>query len=364
MDFTAKLHKMKKIVIVFIILFVNEMNSQIFIQDGLYNPYELAANRILGSGVSISNIKFNGVLQTSANHGINPPQDQASGFTGGLSSNLSFDDGVILTTGKATLAQISTSNPQVSGATNASASPQNGDADLQMLVTQTVRNAAILEFDFVPISNIIEFQYVFASEEYPEYSCSPYNDVFAIIISGPGISGPLNDNGMNIAVIPDPAVTGGTLPVSIANINPGEGTSDCTGDNTSYYVSNAGSSLIQFDGMTTELTGSVRNLLCGETYHLRFAIANVSDNQLDSGVMIKANSFQSLVVSLGADQLFCNSTVNSYTLTATLNLPLTSIGPIYYNWYYNDVLQATTTTNQYVVQGNQGGTWKVKITAQ
>lgn len=351
---------MKNIYFALILLFVSETYSQIIVENNLYNPFELVSNSILGSGVTVSNVKFNGVLQNSTGS----IRDQVSSFTGGLSSNLNFNQGVILTTGKTTVAQISAANPQVPGRSDASATPQIGDVDLQTLVTQTVRNAAVLEFDFVPTSTIVEFQYVFASEEYPEFSCSNFNDVFAIIISGPGISGPLTNNGLNIAVIPNPANPATTLPVSIENINPGEGTPGCTGNNTNFYVSNAGSNQIQFDGMTTTLTGSVRNLLCNETYHLKFAIANVSDNGLDSGVMIKANSLQSLVVSLGADQFFCNNNITSYTLTATLNLPPSSVGPVNYNWFYNGVLQATTTSNQYTVQNTQGGTWSVTVTAQ
>jgi hypothetical protein len=351
---------MKHFFLVITLIFVSKTYSQIIVEDNLYNPYQLVANSILGSGVTISNVKFNGVLQTATG----PVRDQVSSFTGGLSSNISFNKGVILTTGKTTVAQISATNTQVPGRSIVSATPQVGDVDLQTLVTQTVRNAAVLEFDFTPTSTIIEFQYVFASEEYPEFSCDTYNDVFAIIISGPGINGPLTNNGLNVAVIPNPSNPSLTLPVSIANINPGTGTAGCTGNNTNYYISNAGSNQIQFDGMTTTLTGSVRNLLCNETYHLKFAIANVSDNLLDSGVMIKANSFQSLVVSLGADQFFCNENITSYVLTATLNLPPSSVGAVNYNWFYNGVLQATTTSNQYTVQNTQPGTWTVTVTAQ
>ncbi len=51
-------------------------------------------------------------------------------------------------------------------------------------------NAAILEFDFVPVSNSVQFRYVFGSEEYEDdggfinYQCSDYNDKFGFLISG------------------------------------------------------------------------------------------------------------------------------------------------------------------------------------
>ena len=49
-------------------------------------------------------------------------------------------------------------------------------------------NAAILEFDFVPVSNVVQFRYIFGSEEYTDnsglinYQCSSYNDKFGFLI--------------------------------------------------------------------------------------------------------------------------------------------------------------------------------------
>ena len=93
------------------------------------------------------------------------------------------------------------------GASSQSGSAQSGDVDLAMLITQPIENTAVLEFDFVPSSTSVGFEYVFASEEYPEFSCSSYNDVFGFFISGPGITGPYSNNSQNIAIIP-----GTTLP--------------------------------------------------------------------------------------------------------------------------------------------------------
>ena len=84
-------------------------------------------------------------------------------------------------------------------------------------------NAAILEFDFVPYADTVAFNYVFGSEEYPEYAppeSSTYNDVFGFFISGPGIIGY-----ENIAQLPN-----GNGVVSINNVN--------AVTNTQYYISN------------------------------------------------------------------------------------------------------------------------------
>jgi large repetitive protein len=85
--------------------------------------------------------------------------------------------------------------------------------------TSSVYDVAIIEFDFKPSSDTTTFRYIFASNEYPTYNCSQYNDVFAFFVSGPGISGPYTNNSINVALIP-----GTNLPVCIANIH------DHTGD--------------------------------------------------------------------------------------------------------------------------------------
>lgn len=79
-----------------------------------------------------------------------------------------------------------------------------------------------MEFDFVPATDNISFNYVFGSEEYPEYVCSQFNDVFAFFISGPGIVGL-----QNIAIVQGTA----NMPVAINSVNVGEaGTFGLFGD--------------------------------------------------------------------------------------------------------------------------------------
>ena len=171
----------------------------------------------------------------------------------------------------------------------------------------------VIEFDFEAVGNSIEFDYVFASEEYPDFVCSEFNDIFGFFISGPGITGPFSNNGKNIALVPDPANPGEftTTPVTINTINSGSGpppalvTGPCEdidpnfADYSVFFVDNQAQIGVVYNGYTTVLTAK-SDVTCGETYHLKLAIADVFDGALNSAVFLKEGSFN--VVSLGTDQ--------------------------------------------------------------
>jgi hypothetical protein len=145
-------------------------------------------------------------------------------------------------------------------------------------------NAAVLEFDFVPLSDTVQFRYVFGSEEYPEYVSTPFNDVFGFFISGPGISGT-----KNIALLPNSQF------VAINNIH-GAG-QNVNGQNFSaafgsLYTDNTGGSTVQYDGFTKPLT-AISKVQCGQKYHIIIAIADANDQIFDSGIFLEANSFSS-----------------------------------------------------------------------
>jgi gliding motility-associated-like protein len=164
-------------------------------------------------------------------------------------------------------------------------STEHGDADLDNLsVPLLTFDAVVLEFDFIPQGDTVEFQYIFASEEYEYFEFTDYNDVFAFFISGPGISGGVQ----NLAVVP-----GTSSPINISNIN---GTT-----NSSLYNFNGNgvsgpqytdSKVVQFNGFTVPLTAISKVTPC-KTYHLKIAIADVGDGVYDSGVFLKGGSLSS-----------------------------------------------------------------------
>jgi gliding motility-associated-like protein len=212
------------------------------------------------------------------------------GYFNSLNSTVGLDSGIIITGGWLSapygLGIPSTNNPQYGKTTP-------GDSILDDIITPSeTLGAAVLEFDFIPNGDSIKFNYVFASDEYPDQICSPDKDVFAFHISGQGI------NGMqNIALIPNTNIFVGNNSINDTNyvLNPIMLTwGSCESlDYPQYYVDHGDDSLLVFDGTTTVLTAKSGTVPC-ETYHLRFAIAN---GDLDIGespaVFLEANSFNS-----------------------------------------------------------------------
>lgn len=198
-------------------------------------------------------------------------------------TNISLKEGILLTTGRAAHA-IGPNHVESRSGSNAL---YEGDADLKALANYSgsVRDRCVLEFDITPVGNRISFNYVFASEEYPEYVGSDYNDVFGFFVSGPGIKGNFEGNAANIATVGKKEA-----PVSVNTIN--YANEELAGLYNSNPRSETDSLGIQFDGFTNTLQASIRVKPC-KTYHFKLAIADVSDWSYDSGVFIEKNSFSS-----------------------------------------------------------------------
>lgn len=235
-------------------------------------------NKLLGPGV----IGMNAVLTC-------PPTAEGT-FTNTVTSPLVFDSGIVLTSGLAT---------QAAGPGTFFASVDNGAPGHPMLTTlagSTTFNACLLDFDFRPAGDTVRFNYIFGSEEYPGYSCSPYNDPFGFFISGPGYATPTN-----IAKVP-----GTNIPVCINSINCGASAgwplSTCTalGPGSpfcTYYINNAAGTLISYSGLTTKLTAIATVTPC-DTFHMKLGVSDANDGVYDSGVFLEAGSLSSTTISV------------------------------------------------------------------
>ena len=249
-------------VLTVLITFVSTMSLAQMVANGASTAQQ-SVQLILGEGAEVFNVNSTGQA------------NQVGTFTCGA-CGIGYGSGLILSTGNVAVAN---------GPNNSGSSTLGGgnfgatDADLAQLIGVGLNDAATVTFQFVAQSDSVSFNYVFGSEEYPEFANSSFNDVFGFFLSGPGINGPFTNNAINIAVIP-----GTNTPVSINNVN--------ATNNNAFYTTNPGGPLAnQFDAYTVSLQAFYDQLICGETYTIKLAIADGGDTSYDSAVFIEANSF-------------------------------------------------------------------------
>lgn len=281
-----KINNLLRAALLLIFLVPNVLRAQMEVTNAPpITPENLITNIFLGDGVEVISVNYQGAAN-------------AVGFFNHAQDVIGMERGIIMTTGRA-VSQGANFGAEANGSDFASnfAGGAVSDPDVASIASpNNTLDVAKYTITFVPISDTLRFNYVWASEEYPEYACSSFNDVFGFFISGPGINGPYQNNGENIALIP-----GTTLPVTINNVNSGNvganGTlSNCTPPNGSLAFSafynnnnNSGNQPV-YDGFTTVLTAEVVVIPC-ETYTIKLVIADASDSAFDSGVFLEAKSF-------------------------------------------------------------------------
>lgn len=258
------------------------------------NPAASAADiaaRLTGPGLTISNPVI------PAANGSDAPEQYGLFSNGIIGAGLRIERGVALNTGTAA-DQFGPNNDD-----NASLGPATAFADptLTAVDSNARFNAAIIEFDVTlgALATGLEIEYQFGSDEYPDYVGSTFNDLFAFFISGPGITGE-----ENIALTPN----GGRVRINNINIGTrGCQSSGATVDLTqsSLYIRNGhvtnlptacqtGVALpgpfpvvTEYNGITSLMTARRSGLTGGQTYRIKMAVADVGDNQFDSGVFIR-----------------------------------------------------------------------------
>ena len=254
------------ILICLVLLMGRNSIAQIVLNQTSVNDY---VTRICGPGITFSNATLTGDLGAIAN------------FTGGVSGGLgaTMNSGIVMSTGFVSAANT------LQGLRSVHRSDNNAGPSipaLNAIAGAGTNDGIILEFDFIPITNQINVNFQFGSEEYNEYVNGGYNDAFAFFISGPGIVGT-----PNIAVVP-----GVGTPVTIDNINRGYAANpNCGGGctNCAYYHDNCNSTFNNcMDGFTTMLTASQAVIPCS-TYHIRLMIADGGDSIYDSWVFVQEN---------------------------------------------------------------------------
>ncbi|SKC75840.1 choice-of-anchor L domain-containing protein [Krasilnikoviella flava] len=139
-----------------------------------------------------------------------------------------------------------------------------GNDALSALAGVDTRDAAAYRVRLVPTGDTLRVRYVFASEEYPEFVGSRFNDAMGVFVDG-----------QNCATVP-----GTTSPVSVATVN--------ADTNAQYFVDNAAGAPgydTAFDGLTVPLECAVP-VDPGVAVDVVIAVGDVGDRLWDSAVAI------------------------------------------------------------------------------
>lgn len=337
-------------------LFVEALESREVPSAGvLPNPNETVdtslsaaqlASMLVGPGVAVSNATFTGGTAAKGSFTFNDP------------TVVGFGQGIVLSSGSAA----DVVGPNVSDFTSTDFGLP-GDPNLDALSGFTTYDAAVLEFDFTPIANQVTFQYTFASDEYPEWVNTSFNDVFAFYV-----------NGTNYATVRQVAGDPNSpfVPVAVNNINNGNALypdyAPMRPDlfRANYYDPNGPSAIdLEQDGLTSVLTFQAP-VTPGVSNHMKLAIADASDGIYDSAVFIQAGSLVSnenpvadlsLTPQSGAAPLIATAIVegkdpNGLTITYSIDWGdgATSSGPL--NLPSNESEKTTLVNHTYNAPGD------------
>jgi hypothetical protein len=299
-----------------------------------------------GPGAKISNVTITG-------------NTQAIGSFTSTDPILNINGGLLLTTGNAQT--ISGVAYGANATANATAKGRMGkkvtDVSLLSLIGSYTQlpsklplyDAYILEFDVIPSSGKLELKYKFASDEYPLYNCTDFTDVMAIEIT---------DAALNVVAVTNfVQTTSSSKVVAVNNINSGAlvlGQAYKCGapysglpGNASIYQDNSNSQSVSYNGITQLLTASALVSPCS-TYHVKIVVADVGDDDRDSGCFLVekgVSSTEASITSIAAcNQLLqvtgfylmegCNTTsqaivtvaASSSAATSTYSLTMAGVG--------------------------------------
>lgn len=297
-----------------------------------YTPQQLVQNVLMSTGAGCGAPQVSNVTITPNQPVTNT--DRFWGYFKKETSTFPFAEGIVLTTGYA----VKAGNTAQSGIM----SDNNGggsDPDLvaALNATNPINNAAVLEFDFVPTSTQMKFNYIFASEEWTgSFPCPPfsYDDAFVLLLK-PNTPG---STYTNLAVLPNNAG-----PVNVPNIVPSSIT--CGPVNAQYFggTNNNGTN---YNGRTTPLTAQA-TVIPGQSYHIKMVVADARDSSYGSAVFLEAGSFDVGLEILGPNGQALPKTVNMCDNTPQTFVSSLQVPGATYQWLLNGTPIAGATTASY-----------------
>ena len=321
-----------------------DVNAASYAPSG-FTPEQLVKNILINGGTNCSTPNVSNVTVTP-NHLVTNT-DRFWGYFHKATTNFPFTDGIILSTGKA--------KDGGNTATFASSTIGTGsDPDLIAAINPTVstQDAVSLEFDFVPNSNQIKFNYIFASEEYTStYPCS-YSDGFALLIK-PVAGGPY----VNVAILPNNAGA-----VSMTNIHPEiTGIGGCNAINQNYFAGYNSNPNIEtnYEGRTIPLT-AIADVVPGQAYHFKMVLADAKDPSYDTAVFLEGGSFDIGIKITDANGVLLPNTINMCDNTPQLlKAQVSTVPGMTFQWYKDGVAIPGATNITYTA--TQPGVYEVKV---
>ncbi|MGG7034833.1 MAG: choice-of-anchor L domain-containing protein [Flavobacterium sp.] len=282
---------------------ITTIHTPVLGDDSKYTATQLVEDVLLGSScANVTNVTYRSGEQ------FDPANRPSLGYFTENNSGFPFKDGVVMTTGSVR----SISGPNTSTLSQGTLN-WTGDADLEAIIKKATGqpmksvNATVLEFDFVPLSANLSFNFLFGSDEYGTWQCT-YPDAFAFLLTNT-LSGVTE----NLAVLPD-----SQIPVSVVTIRDKKYNGSCESANVEYfdhfYYGNAVDGYLDknplgaplnVNGITKKLTAKA-TVFAGVKYHIKMVIADRGDNQYDSMVFLEGGSFDTGKVDLGPDLLIAN----------------------------------------------------------
>lgn len=246
-----------------------------------------------GFEVRIKNIRFYG-------------NRRAIGAFWNADSIFQMQHGVVLSTGQAIDA-----NSFNTEDAKTTVNRKKGHRAFKGITNEKLYDAAVLQFDFYPNSDYISFNFVFASEDYPEFIRTGLSDVLAFVLTLP------NGQKVNLAQLPST-----NIKIGVQSINQEE--------TPQYYINNCRSTIqvleseldtivkrtnryelvmtrhyntqkaalttatypIQYDGFTKVLKAQYP-VQPNRKHRLQIAIADVGNQIFDSAVFLEMGSFHS-----------------------------------------------------------------------
>ncbi|MGD9917059.1 MAG: Hint domain-containing protein [Paenirhodobacter sp.] len=226
------------------------------------------AETIFGDGVTVVSASYTGAAGSSAVYSngdaISPDATPS-------------DSGVILSTGNATDFTNSSSrfssDPNRATNTSTNTSGVDNNSQFNALAGTHTYDAAWLDVDFIPTGDLMTISFTFASEEYPEYVNSIYNDVVGVWVNGEQVQ-------VNVSA----------STTSVNNIN--------GANNENLYISNTNDAYnTEMDGFTVTMTLTFP-VNVDVLNSIRIGIADVSDSSYDSNLLIAGDSVQTVLIAV------------------------------------------------------------------